>query len=162
MAGISSQTIIWFTVSSSFIAFFSYTLFKTRNLSLTLRYSSWLTVIAVVIGFVSLTTSQKMQDQRLQAEQDFVPREMNITQLSEDSVYITWKTDKQIVQYIRYWEVDSNLFKTGLDEQPTLSKSLHYVKLTNLIPNKHYFFTIKSKDNEFATYQGKRLEFTLK
>lgn len=79
------------------------------------------------------------------------PKNLRITNLSDNSFTISWKTNQKTLGFVSYGETES-LGETALDERESTkreSRFTHHVTLKNLDGEKLYFFKINSGSDSF-------------
>lgn len=80
------------------------------------------------------------------AAPDVTPQNLTLSNVTEDSIAISWQTTTAVAAFITYGQNSSNE-QTALDDRdgnsPT-ARSLHYVSLKNLLPKTSYQFKIIS------------------
>ncbi|HBL52386.1 MAG: hypothetical protein A2694_02555 [Candidatus Blackburnbacteria bacterium RIFCSPHIGHO2_01_FULL_40_17] len=117
-------------------------------------------VVGVVVGIVLVSNQQKT---RSKADIESVPKDVRITNLSDNSFSVSWTTlDKADVGYVSYGENESLGSMVGDDRDPTSSTTdvgttlgarqrfTHHVTIKNLDPAKTYFFNIGSGAKLYA------------
>lgn len=80
-----------------------------------------------------------------QAAPDLTPQNVTFTNISEDSVVISWKTNVSAASFITYGQ-NNPREQTALDDRDISPKPrlIHYVTLKNLLPKTSYQFKIVS------------------
>lgn len=80
-----------------------------------------------------------------QAAPDLTPQNITFTNISEDSVVISWQTNGSATSFITYGQKNPKE-QTALDDRDTSPKPHlnHYVTLKNLLPKTNYQFKITS------------------
>lgn len=131
----------------------------------------WRIKIPTIFGFILLIIGviggvylvQKKGIWFLKAAPEAIPKQVKITNLSENSFTVSWTTDGEITGFVKYGE-SSSLEKTARDERDELSGTTtpfftHYVKISNLQPATKYFFKIGSGRKLFDN-RGRLYEVT--
>jgi len=97
----------------------------------------------------------------LKASPEITPKQVKITNISENSFAVSWITDAQTSGFVKYG-TDSNLTMTTSDDRDQLSGKTgnfftHHITLHNLKPATNYYFKIGSQgklfDNNGQPYQ---------
>ena len=96
------------------------------------------------------------------AKPEIVPREVKITNVTEDGFTISWITDSQTTGFIQYGTNNKDFPFTAEDDRDQLSGNqgsffTHHVTVKGLTPSTNYFFRISSGgklfDNNGQLYQ---------
>jgi len=112
--------------------------------------------IPTILGIIVLTAglaagvilTQYKQIFKLGAAGEISPKDIKISNVSSDSITISWLTDIQTTGFVKYGESQQNPDK--IQEQEGGSPSLaHLVRITDLKPDVPYFFKINSEGKEF-------------
>lgn len=85
---------------------------------------------------------------KIGADETAAPRNVKISNISDNSFTITWTTDKATLGFVKWGESDSSLSSIETDE--TNSKSFtHTVTIRGLLASTKYFFVINSDGTDF-------------
>lgn len=127
--------------------------------------------ISTIIGILVLISGiaagvylvQKGGVWSLKADPGTVPKEIKITNISENNFTVSWITEKETIGFIKYGMTPS-LETTVGDERDKLSGKpapyfIHHVKIENLKPETKYYFNISSEKRLYDN-QGKPYEIT--
>lgn len=104
--------------------------------------------LAIVSSGVAGGVYLVLQQQTIlsKASPDLAPQDMTITNITQDSVTLSWQTETPTISFINYGP--GNLEKQAIlddrDESRPLPHTIHYVTLNNLIPKTNYQFKIIS------------------
>lgn len=154
--------LIWLAVAAGFVIFFFYALFASRHLKLRANYGVWISMFAFLFVGVIITYVQRRNvTTRIQADQQIIPKELQIKQINQNEVIMTWSTDKAAFQSVRY-KTEGHDWLFAFDEKMTQTTSTHQVKIKNLQKDKKYVFVIISGKNEFTTYNGSEIFVIIK
>lgn len=99
----------------------------------------------------------------LRAEPEAIPKQIRITNISENSFTVSWTTDEAVIGFIKYGLTPS-LEETVTDERDELSGQpvsylVHHVKVEDRKPETKYYFKIGSGKRLFDN-NGKPYEVT--
>ena len=117
-------------------------------------------VLGITLG-VFLTLRERRT--RTQAQQPLSPQHIQITNVSDSSITVSWITSQPTSGFISFGETP-NLGQTGLDDRETETEKTgvyltHHVTLSNLKPETIYHFKIGSGrklfDKDGKTFQAK-------
>jgi len=98
------------------------------------------------------------------ASQGIIPREMKITNVTDNSFSVSWITDEETIGFIQYGQGENDLSFTEVDDRDQVLGSqnsffTHHVTLRGLNPATTYFFKINSGgrifDNGGKSYEIK-------
>lgn len=106
-------------------------------------------VIFLVVGLaVGLLLVKNKTLFRLGATPEATPKDVRLTNITDNSFAVSWITDKKVLGFISWGESDNQLNKTEPDEfiDPGLT---HTLSVINLDANKTYFFKINSDGTEY-------------
>lgn len=106
-------------------------------------------LIVLVFGLaagVLLVGSQRFF--RLGAEAELSPKDVRISNVSDNSFTVSWVTDKETGGFVKWGETLSSLDKTELDEVGSQGTT-HTASIRGLSPAKTYYFKINSGGNDF-------------
>lgn len=122
-----------------------------------------LTLVLILAGVplsIFLVTRPQRQTVTTLASPEEVPREVKVTNISDNSFTISWVTpDKQTVGFVIYGESPSlgNLTSDDRDAASKSQRFTHHVTAKNLSPSTKYFFKIgsnaKQYDNSGVPYE---------
>lgn len=118
------------------------------------------TLIGIISLFIGIAAGvlviRGRQLFRLGADETTYPTNIRVSNLSNQSVNISWTTDSETYGYVKYGSSPLYLDKTAFPKTQTVSKT-HYLKLDNLLDDKKYYYVISSKgidyDNENAPFE---------
>lgn len=107
-------------------------------------------IASIVVGFIIAILLFVMgfkfiQNTFIRAE-DIAPRDVIVTDLTQNSVKITWATGKETQGVVEYGTTPTSLNFFAPETQKTTS---HSVDLTLLSPNSTYYFQIRIGDQKF-------------
>jgi len=154
--------LIWLAVAAGFVIFFFYALFASRHLKLRTNYGVWISMFAFLfVGVIITYVQQKNVTTSIQADQQIIPKQLEIKQINQSEIIMTWNTDKATFQSVRYKTEGRDWF-FAFDEKMTQTTSTHQVRIKNLQKDKKYVFVIISGKNEFTTYNGSEISVIIK
>lgn len=123
------------------------------------------TILGLLILLVSIGTGVLLIRQGpiwiLRAGPEITPKQVKITNISENGFTVSWVTDGQTSGFVKYG-TETNLITTTQDDRDQLSGKTgsfltHYITLNNLKPATNYYFKISSGgklfDNNGQPYQ---------
>lgn len=122
----------------------------------------WLGIFFGLIGLIaSLTLVLRSSGLRIRALPEETPQEVRLTNLTENSVTVSWLTAAPTLASVVYSSrPDLSSALTGFDERGAdVRSTLHFVTLTNLQPNTAYYFRLISGGGSFDN-QSKPYTFT--
>ena len=123
-----------------------FTLMPKSRIIVTLLGVAFLTV---AVGVTSYLT-QSRQSLRSLAGGAEVPKEVKITNLTENSVSVSWITDVDVIGSVNYG-IDTTLGVTALEDRIGAAKtSVHHVTLKPLQPATTYYFKISSGKGQYG------------
>lgn len=154
--GNSFLYLLWILAVVGFIAVFSFTLVKTRNLALSAKYGSWLTIF--VIALVIPLLIQQHTNQKSNADITLQPQDVIIKQENFQTIHITWQTNKPAIQIVEY--KNDGINQIILDDKGAIATEIHSVHITNIHKNITYSFDIRG-DTIYTKYNNIPLHFTL-
>ncbi|HNP89274.1 MAG: hypothetical protein BWY24_00012 [Microgenomates group bacterium ADurb.Bin219] len=98
---------------------------------------------------------------RSQAAPEPTPKEVKLTNLSENSLTVSWLTDFPTKGLLFYSESNDLLKKqVAFDDRPSQpSSKIHHITLKDLYPGKTYYFLLVSGEERFDN-NGRPYEFT--
>lgn len=125
------------------------------------------TIIGLLIIFLGTAAGLfllgKKQVIKIGASAEEAPKDVRITNITDSTITITWRTDKKTSGLVKYGE-DSNSLNNVQDDQTKELSNTHFVIIKNLTEEKEYYFKILSNenlyDNEGSPWKiktGKRL-----
>lgn len=108
--------------------------------------------LALGVGFVSYS-----QSFRLGASGELSPKDVRVSNISDNSFVVSWTTDKKTTGFVKYGENQNSLGKVA--EESTAGENLtHLVRISGLSPGNNYFFKInsggKDLDNNGLAWQA--------
>jgi len=120
------------------------------------------TIIGIIILILSLATGvmlvQNRQIFRLGAEGQNSPKDVRVSNITADSLSVTWMTDVQNTGFVKYGDSVGNLTNTKTEELSSPGYT-HLVNVSGLKPQTSYFFRINSGEHDFdnngVAWQGK-------
>jgi hypothetical protein len=115
-------------------------------------------IIGLAAGVFLVTQGQEIF---LRASPELTPDQIKVTNISDNSLTLSWTTQKETSGFIKYGESPS-LGQTLADDRDQLSGetgafTTHYVTLVNLKPNTTYYYKIGSGGKVFPA-QGQPYE----
>lgn len=102
-------------------------------------------VMGLVVGVVLVN---RVQSFRLGANAPITPKDVRISNMTDESFTVSWITDKETFGFIKWGEKDKQLEKIAFGAIQNPSR-IHYLTVSNLKPEKSYFFVINSDDTQF-------------
>lgn len=107
------------------------------------KIPSILAIFALTIGLASgVYLIQSQQNFKLSASSSYTPKDIRISNITDDSFTVSWYTSKNASSYID-WGETPNLSQRAFPEDSNLNK-IHYINVTDLRENKAYYFNINS------------------
>jgi len=116
-----------------------------RNLKLPTLIGVALLVVGLIAGVYLI---QQTQVFRLGAEISSAPKNVRITNITEDSFSVSWTTDDETTSFVKWGTSASRLDNTELDEIGE-DGFVHYLTVNGLEENSPYFFSIVSGGEDF-------------
>jgi hypothetical protein len=101
-------------------------------------------IILGTIAGVYLTLEQQTIESR--AAQDNTPQSILLTNITENSVTVSWQTQARAIGFIKYG-INSSNEKTALDDrdkEKPVQRTIHYVTIKDLQPDTAYKFKVFS------------------
>jgi len=100
----------------------------------------------------------------LRADPQLIPKQVKISNLTDNSFVVSWVTDKKALGFVKYGTTPS-LETTARDERDRLGNKttpykVHYVKISNLQPETKYYFKIGSGKELFGDTNGEPYQVT--
>jgi len=115
----------------------------------------FLLVIGLAAGVFLVRSSQLF---RLGASQEGIPKDVRITNISDNSFSVSWVTEKAVIGFASWGDSPTSLSKNEVDEFEAASFT-HSLSIKGLSPGKAYYFKINSGgveyDNNGAAWQIK-------
>ncbi len=112
-------------------------------------------IILVVATFLGVVLVQGQQIFRLGAEGEASPKDIRISNINDSSFTVSWMTDKETVGFIVWGESESTISK--IEKESDEKSYTHNIVISNLSPQKKYFFKINSDgtlyDNKGIAWQ---------
>lgn len=106
-------------------------------------------ILILMIGvFVGVFFLEQQQVFKLGASPETTPKNVEITNVSQNSFTISWATDAKTIGFIKYGEEINSINKTATEEN-TPSDTVHSITVTNLKQNTNYYFEITSSGIEY-------------
>jgi len=110
------------------------------------------TVIGITLLIIGLAAGvflvKNAQLFRLGATTEAAPKDVRITNITENSFSISWATQKAVLGFVSWGETSSSLGKTEVDEFENPSFT-HTLSIKSLTPEKTYYFKINSGGTEY-------------
>lgn len=97
-------------------------------------------ILGIAIGVYLVAREQVFLSQ---ATPNLTAQNITVTNITKDSVVISWQTNSPASSFITYGQTTPNE-QTGLDDRDNKPRSTHYVTLKNLLPQTKYQFRISS------------------
>ena len=77
-----------------------------------------------------------------------MPKDVRITNITEGSFTVTWRTDSKTVGFVQYGESQNNLGQTA-EEETSDAANVHFVDVKNLKEQDTYYFKIYSEGDVY-------------
>lgn len=110
------------------------------------------TIIAIVFLVVGLAAGvflvQQRQTFRLGAAPEFAPKDLRVTNISDNSFVVSWYTDSNSAGFIDYGNNPNSLSERVFQENSS-PKRVHYITVNDLKPDTNYYFTVNSGDETY-------------
>ena len=124
-------------------------LIKPKKISIPLLLGMLLLVAGVSVGVFLMRSSTSFLPR---ATPEFAPKNLTVTNITENSFTISWVSEQKGVGYIQYGEGAATLDETATDDRDSLTGSrgsfaTHHVTVRSLSPEKAYFFKVASGGN---------------
>ncbi len=104
--------------------------------------------LAIIIGGLAAGVALVLRNDslKLEASQSLIPKNIIVSNVSDNSVSIYWQTDKPTSGFITAGTTSTlgSTFHDDRDSKNTQNYQLHFVTLSNLTPNTLYYYRIKS------------------
>lgn len=97
-------------------------------------------ILGITIGVYLVAREQVFLSQ---ATPNLTAQNITVTNITKDSVVISWQTNSPASSFITYGQTTPNE-QTSLDDRDNKPRSTHYVTLKNLLPQTKYQFRISS------------------
>lgn len=113
------------------------------------KLPTFLGVLILVLGVIAgvfLINSQNVF--KIGAESSPVPKNVRITNVTEQEISITWTTDIESFGFIKYGKTSSSITKIVTEENSQKSL-IHTVTITALSPNTDIFIKINSNNKDY-------------
>jgi len=109
------------------------------------------TIIAIIFLMVGIVTGvlliQQRQVFKLSAAGDLTPKDVRVSNVTENSFTVSWFTDRDSVGSVVWGEnTDLNRLNSGKNSSP---KKIHYITTRDLEPETSYYFEINSGGESF-------------
>lgn len=116
-------------------------------------------LVGVVVGVVMV---QRQQSPDVEAQQDITPRQVEISNVTSDSFTVSWITQAETSGILKYGE-NQSMSLLARDKRDILNQKLgqyetHWITVTDLSPNKTYYFAIQSGGE---TYSNSDVPYTV-
>jgi len=123
------------------------------------------TILGIIILIIGLAAGVFLVTQGqtifLRASPEVTPNQIKVTNISDNSLTISWTTQRETSGFVRYGETSSLAITLADDRDQvtgeTGSFTTHYVTLINLKPDTDYYYKIGSGGRTFPT-QGEPYE----
>lgn len=89
---------------------------------------------------------------RLGASAEFAPKDVRVSNVTDNSATISWVTDRQTSGFVKWGDEQGSLDKTELDELTSQSLT-HTLTIRQLTPETIYYFKINSGGEDFDNSQ---------
>jgi len=121
-------------------------------------------LILLIAGILGIFLINKSQTFFLKANQETIPQQVKITNVSDIFFTVSWVTQSASSGFIAYGESPSQINRIVLDDRETDTEAkesffTHYVTVKNLKPSTKYFFKVGSAGKTFDN-GGKPYEIT--
>lgn len=124
-----------------------------------IKFPTLIGIVILVIGIAAgVYLVQNKQIFRLRASPEVTPKDIRVSNISDNSFTVTFTTAKAVQPFLKWGESQNVLDKTTTSEinDPT---SIHSIVVRDLKPSTNYFYTINSDgsiiDNEGIPWQVK-------
>jgi len=93
------------------------------------------------------------------AAPEYAPQKVKITNLTENSMTISWITEEPTIGFVKFSDSAANLSQTAIDDRDQLTGSsseyrTHYITLQGLTPSTPYYFKLGSQKNQLYDNNG--------
>jgi len=106
-------------------------------------------ILILMLGvFVGVFFLEQQQVFKLGASPETTPKNVEFTNVSENSLTISWVTDAKTIGFIKYGDTLNSINNT-VTEENNPSDTAHSVTITNLAQNTNYYFEITSAGIEY-------------
>lgn len=122
-----------------------------------------LLILLVAIG-VGLFLVKTKTGVRVDADESLVPKQVRVTNVSENGFSVSWITDSPAVGLVKYGIEANSIKQVAMDDRDQLSGeagvfAVHHVTVKSLTPATKYFFKLESGKKQFDS-NGKPFEVT--
>lgn len=119
-------------------------------------YLGLFVLVAGVVAGVLLINNRQLF--KLRAAESVKPKNIRISNISDDSFTVTWTTDNKAWDSVRYWE-EGSILKNESAGNIREKRYIHSINISGLKPATNYFFIIESDgfkfDNDTLTWKVK-------
>ena len=107
-----------------------------------------LLILLVAIG-VGLFLVKTKTGVRVDADESLVPKQVRVTNVSENGFSVSWITDSPAVGLVKYGIEANSIKQVAMDDRDQLSGeagvfAVHHVTVKSLTPATKYFFKLES------------------
>lgn len=99
---------------------------------------------------------------KLGAQVDSSPKEVRITNITNNSATVTWTTEIEAKGFVKWNKTKTNLNKVALEDGPQQS-NIHSVNIIGIEPNSDFYFDINSNGKDYKngdlSWQSKTLDY---
>lgn len=105
-------------------------------------------LIILVIGtFFGVYFLNQQQVFKLGASADTMPKNLRMSNITDNSITVSWTTDKESLGFLMWGEIESKI--NSIEKESDIKSLAHSVTITSLTPQKRYFFKINSDGTEY-------------
>lgn len=109
-----------------------------------------LAIVILIVGtFAGVFYLNSKQIFRIGASASNQPKDVRISNVSDNSATISWTTDSQTTDFLSWGETESSISKIEQETPDNQKLSTHSVALSGLKANTDYFFKINSEGVDF-------------
>jgi len=106
-------------------------------------------IILLVGTFAGVFFLNMRQVFRIGASPQDAPKDVRISNISDNSATVSWVTDSESVGFIKWGTLETNLNKTENESSSNQKYKVHTINITGLSPDSDYFFKINSNGGDF-------------
>jgi chitodextrinase len=110
------------------------------------------TILGVILLTVGLAAGVLLvgnrQIFRLGASAENAPKDVRVTNISDNTFTVSWVTDKEVLGFVSWGDNENSLTRTEEDDVGTVSVT-HTTSIKGLLPQQTYFFKINSGGSEY-------------
>lgn len=133
-------------------------MYNDRNIQLSMKirrffqnYFFHLSGTVLLFGFLIIAVSAVKIPQLLRprAAPEIQPKNVRVTNITENSFTVSWLTETKVTAAIKYGVTTDAMDQTALEDNGGGLYSLHYITVRPSKPQKTYYFIIQSGDRRF-------------